>query len=185
MKGFTLNSFFVTSTVLLSLLWGGCSTQMAAQEATSPDPMSIEDFAFLTGSWDGALEYLNYGDDKTRVSLPTRAVYSHQEDHIAYRFIYTEPNGEEVQGEGSIRVAGGNRVMFNGASHKLVSRTLDHATNVFEVRITRMGQDNDRDAQIDHLIQSKDGTLSITRYVLLDGAEESFVRHAYTFKRTE
>ena len=89
-----------------------------------------------------------------------------------------------MDGEGSIRIAGSDRVMFNGASHKLVSHMADAENGVYEVKITRMGQDNDRDAQIDHVIERKAGTLLITRYILLEGASEPFVRHTYTFNRT-
>lgn len=171
--------------VLLFLFLFGCNAKRTTMDATTSDQLSVEDLAFLTGAWEGALEYLNYGDDETRVTLPTRAVYSQQDDHIAYRFVYTEPGGEEVDGEGAIRLAGDDRVMFNGASHKLVSHKQDTDKNTFEVKITRMGQDNDRDAQIDHVIQRQGDSLSITRYILLDGAAEPFVRHTYTFNRAK
>ena len=170
---------------LLLLFVFGCNAKRATLDATGPDPLSVEDLAFLTGSWDGTLEYLNYGDDETRVTLPTRAVYSQQEDHVAYRFVYTEPGGEEVDGSGSIRFSGNDRVMFNGASHKLVSHMADAEKGSYKVKITRKGQDNDRDAQIDHIIERNAGSLSITRYILLDGESESFIRHTYTFTRVE
>lgn len=179
-----MNDIRILCVLVSLLLLGGCITSKHADLANAGvDQLSIEDFAFLTGSWSGALEYLNFADDKTRVKLPTRAVYSQRKDKMAYQFIYTEPSGEEVKGGGSISIEDEGTVRFNGASHKLVNLTDDSENGVVEIKLTRMGQDNDRDAQIDHVIQKTGNRLSITRYILLEGASEPFIRHTYSFKK--
>lgn len=174
-------SFSVARVVVILFLLGGCNSKYVKQDTSGERQFSIEDFTFLAGSWDGTLEYLNYGDDESFVTLPTRAVFSLDGDKIAYRFVYTEPGGEEVDGRGSIEVKAGSSVFFNGASHRLVNRSADIEKGTFEVKISRQGQDNDRDARIDHVIQRNEDAMSITRYILLEGASAPFVRHTYTF----
>ena len=167
------------------LLMVGCASNAQTIDESHVSSTSIEAFAFLAGTWRGELEYLNYGDDKTLVKLPTRAIYSKDKDGIAYQFIYTEPNGDEVEGSGSIKILGENQVAFNDASHRLVERSKNEADGVIQIKLSRQGEDNNRDAQIDHLIYYNNDSLSITRYILLDGAEKPFVRHTYRFNRAE
>jgi|GEM_PF-4868107 len=172
----------VFSFIALFILHGCISKKSVSQDASQ---VSIEDFSFLLGSWNGSLEYLNFGDDKTLVTLPTRAVYSKDEDKISYQFVYTEPNGSEVNGEGTIAIEPGDRVQYNGGSHTIVGRSVDAEQNVVEIKITQQGMDNNREAQIDHVFQRKGDVVSITRYILLEGATDPFVRHTYTFKLDE
>lgn len=175
---------FKIMSVFLAMLWlGPCNSKIVSQNPQGKTNITIEDFSFLNGEWEGTLEYLNYGDDKTFVTLPTRSAYYQEDDKIAYRLIFTEPGGEEIKREGSFRVNREHEILFNGASHFLVEHTEDLENGIFLIRFNRKGKDNDRDAQIDHIIKRNANKLSITRYVLLDGTDQSFIRHTYKFTR--
>ena len=165
------------------LLVAGCTSNARTIDTNDTPLLSIEELGFLAGKWQGELEYLNYGDDKTLVKLPTRVSYSEPQDSISYQLIFTEPNGDEIEGSGSIKIED-ERVIYNGASHKVVDRTQNEAEGT-QIKLSRQGKDNNRDAQIDHVIHYKDDSLSITRYILLEGAEAPFVRHTYRFNRAE
>lgn len=173
----------IVFTFIAVLILNSCISEKSVSQDVPQ--ASIEDFSFLLGSWNGSLEYLNFGDDKTLVTLPTRAVYSQEKDKISYAFIYTEPNGTEVNGQGTIAIESGDRVQYNGGSHTIVSKSVDAEQDVVEIKITQQGMDNNREAQIDHVFQRKGDVVSITRYILREGATAPFVRHTYTFKLDE
>ena len=175
----------IICTFVVLVVLNGCQNKNVELIAQDSRLVVLDDFAFLVGSWDGSLEYLNYGDDKTRVTLPTRAVYQLEGDKISYQFVYTEPNGRKVDGQGSIAVDSNSGVQFNGGAHQVVGRMVDAENELYEIKLTQRGMDNNREAQIDHVIQRNGDKVSITRYILLDGAVDPFVRHTYTFNLDE
>lgn len=171
--------------IVFLLLVGGCKSEYTNVVSTRVSAVEIDDFSFLEGDWGGELEYLNYGDDETFVSLPTQATYTRDKDEIAYQFIFTEPNGTEIKRDGSIKIGKNNKVNFNGATHRVIDKSMDDEGGLMEIRMVRSGEDNDRKAQIEHLFKRDGKEISITRYVLLDGATDPFIRHTYTFQKKD
>ena len=60
---------------------------------------SADDLAWLAGQWSGTLTYLDYKDNKTRVTLKTTMECRKTPEGLRYRFDYVEPNGKAVAGD--------------------------------------------------------------------------------------
>ena len=55
-----------------------------ADESAIAVSIDVSELKFLAGSWEGHLEYLDYGDGKTRIRLPTTVQYEAAKDSIKY-----------------------------------------------------------------------------------------------------
>ncbi len=81
--------------LLLALVVGGSAPAQALQQDTRA-------YQSLVGSWDGVLEYLDYGDDRTLVQLPTHLVAKPigNDAGLLFAFSYQEPDGRVVTSTG-------------------------------------------------------------------------------------
>ena len=94
---------------------GAVAQEYHAPERAARDPAaaeqeaqkrSLKDFAFLIGEWEGELDYLDYGDDSTRVRLPTRlsCLPDSTGQALVLEFTYREPDGRTMTGAEELRL---------------------------------------------------------------------------------
>ena len=157
-----------------------------AEEPATAVSIEVSELKFLAGSWEGHLEYLDYGDGKTRIRLPTTVQYEPGKDSIKYVMTFTEPNGSKVQDNGSIRpTRDKTKLIFDGGRHQLISKKFDPPAETYHVALKKTGKDNNQPATFKTTIQRRESSLEITKRVKYDGQETSFVRNRYSLKRAK
>jgi len=161
--------------LLISLSLGGAQAGAAIQESPGS-------FDYLIGSWDGELEYLDYGDDQSLVQLPTRLeVRSDDEgDALTFEFSYEEPDGSLVTSRERLRET--ERGVFFGALWQIEERRFNEPAGTYRLALKREGEDAGRKATIRNVVEAEPGRLTITKFVRYDGSENELQRNQYRFK---
>lgn len=152
--------------------------------ASSGPTAEVSDFQGMVGAWDGTLTYLDYGDNETRVSLQTSVVYTAQTSGLDFEFAYTEPNGEVIRDEGTLRVLDDGRIGMGLEAFEVQQREVRGPSDALIV-MTRRGTDNDRPGMVWRTIQIEGDVLIIRQEILLDGMTDRFTRNEYRFQRTQ
>ncbi|MCL7961163.1 MAG: hypothetical protein M8861_13300, partial [marine benthic group bacterium] len=134
------------------------STPAAAQTGMEP-------FELLVGSWDGELEYLNYGDNLTLVTLPTRLVVkpAGNGQRLDLEFIYQEPDGSEVSGTDQLYETGDG--LYFGDRWTVEEQEVEEPGRRLRLVLSREGEDDDRAAFIRTVVLLEGDELTITKYV--------------------
>lgn len=158
------------------------TTPSSAGPVPSASAAQVSDFEGMVGAWDGTLTYLDYGDNETRVSLETSVVYTADPAGLDFEFAYTEPNGEIIRDEGTLRVLDDGRVGMGMEAFQVQQREVRGPTDLLIV-MTRRGTDNDRPGMVWRTIQIEGDVLTIRQEVLLDGTTDRFTRNEYRFQR--
>lgn len=166
----------VVSLLLPGLLAVGAAG-VAGQEA-------VEDYLFLVGSWQGQLEYLDYGDDRTRVTLPTALEAAPAEDGsaILLKFSFEEPGGGMVTSEERLAPTSGG--VFMGAVWRVEEWSMEAEDEVYRVVLTREGEDNGRSASIRNSVVVERGELTMTTWVTYEDSPEPLQRNQYRLLRS-
>jgi hypothetical protein len=161
--------------LLFSLSLGAAQASAALQENQGP-------LDFLVGSWEGELEYLNYGDDQSLVRLPTRLDVRPEEDGdaLTFEFSYEEPDGS--LGTSRERLRETERGVYFGGLWQIEERQFDEPSGTYRLVLKREGDDNDRKATIRNVVEAEPGRLTITKFVRYDGSEKELQRNQYRFK---
>ncbi|MGI9628955.1 MAG: hypothetical protein ACR2QM_19140 [Longimicrobiales bacterium] len=139
----------------------------------------IQAYDFLLGSWEGELEYLDYGDNRTRVQLPTALECAAAEDGMALEleFSYEEPDGSIVA---SIeRLVETSEGLYFGDLWSIEEPAREVSPGVFRLVLARQGQDNGRDALIQNVISVEQDELTITTMVQYEGSTDRLQRNQY------
>ncbi len=158
-----------------SALFG--ATQSAAAVQESPGF-----YDFLIGSWDGELEYLDYGDDKTLVRLSTRLVVERDDARtLTFAFSYQEPDGRIVESRERMRET--SRGVFFGALWQVEQQSSDSSGRSHRLVMTQDAEDNGRPATIRTVIARDEDDLTITKLVKYAGDDEELQRNQYRFRR--
>ncbi|MEM7051500.1 MAG: hypothetical protein AAF604_17670 [Acidobacteriota bacterium] len=163
---------FWTWVCLIPLATFGCASGGGAAGAGS-------ELDFLVGTWSGVLEYLDYGDNQTRVELPTETTYRRDGSGLAYTTVFTEPNGSKITDEGRLARLTGNRFRVGNDVYDIAEK----ASNGSSWRLTTRGTDNDRPAEFRLLIERRGDALVLRKEVIIDGTEEPFVRNELRLTR--
>ena len=158
-----------------SLSHGGTQAGAAPQESPAPPD-------YVIGSWEGTLEYLDYGDDESLVQLPTRLDVRPEEDAgaLIFEFSYEEPDGRVVTARERLRET--ERGVYFGAVWQVEERRFDDTAGTYRLVLKREGDDNDRKATIRTVMEAEPGRLTITRFVRYEGSEKELQRNQYRFK---
>lgn len=162
------------------------SATAAAQQAGKPAAprLAADDLAFLAGKWKGALEYLDFQDNKTKRKIGTSLDATSAKGALQYRFTYTEPNGKEVQGDVTKVTLkdGGAKVRFNDEEWQVAKAALDAKAGKYEVVLTRKGTDNKKAATLRRTLSREKDKLTIRTEVELEKAKP-FVRNEITLTK--
>jgi hypothetical protein len=160
--------------ILLLQAAGPGTDRALAQEAEG-----IRDL--LVGHWTGELEYLDYSDDETLVTLSTRLEVGVAEDGrgLDLTYLFEEPDGSVV--EGTDRFFETEEGIYFGDTWKVRERTIDKDTRTLRLVLTREGSDNDRPAQIVTTVERLGNRLTITKRVQVSGEDAPFQRNQFRF----
>lgn len=156
------------------------SLACGATSAVPATPPTLDDFAFLVGTWEGELTYLDYGDDTTRVTLATRVAFRRDGDVLRFTYRYLEPDGREVSDEGTVAVDADGRVTFGPETYALVAS--EDGGEVWTRRLVRRGTDNDRPVEVMRVVSREDDRLTLTKEIRPEDAP-AFERNRYTLRR--
>ncbi|MCE7993413.1 MAG: hypothetical protein HEP71_15610 [Roseivirga sp.] len=132
------------------------------------------------GDWEGNLTYLNYGDDKTLVTLPVKLVATYSEKGLSFEYFYTEPGGAIEKRKGKFELRG-EKVYYNGR-WDLVSTEIDDMEN-WTMELKSTGKDNNRKADFQKTIVVSTSKITVTKKVKYEGTDEFFMRNQHIFKR--
>lgn len=164
----------LTATFCLLAMFTGLSPASGEQ--------GIEPYTWLVGSWTGELEYLDYGDNQTRVQLPTTLDCTVDDDGNALelRFTYTEPNGKVMESTERLVVSGkgvyfGDLWQLKEAPHQVASETQ-------RLVLERQDKDSGRRATLRNTVSLQGQDLTITLTVTYDGGSESLQRNQYRLR---
>ncbi|MEM1127413.1 MAG: hypothetical protein AAGI71_12230 [Bacteroidota bacterium] len=146
----------------------------------------LDDYGVLLGNWVGHLEYLDYGDDLTRVRLATtmtcEKTYSlrHLKRVLTFSYSFDEGNGRTVESSSQLRLIGDAQLEFGG---RWEIAEQDLTPDRISLVLTSEGQDNNRPASFRQLVVADADTLVMTKEVRYEGTSESFIRNTYRFSR--
>jgi len=139
-------------------------------------------YDFLIGTWEGELEYLDYGDDRTLVRLATRLVCTRSDDGEGLTLVYSfeEPNGSVVTS--TERLYETPDGLYLDGAWQIEARS-DDAAGGHRLVLTQRGEDNGRPASVSNTIIADGGGLTITKSVLYDDTAERLQRNQFRLER--
>lgn len=172
------NKSLLALAAVVALLWSGAAANHSAALITSR--LSLDDFKFIVGQWEGQLEYLDYRDGKSRVKLATTLDCKLSGEKLEYMFVYTEPNGSKVNGDPSNIKVDAGIVMINGEAWQVTDSSKSEPRRIV---LTKEGKDNDKPAMQRRTFSLENGELRILNEVKPEGAQNYFVRNEMKFKR--
>jgi NAD(P)-dependent dehydrogenase (short-subunit alcohol dehydrogenase family) len=164
----------------------------AGQEFTPLDfkevsRVSENDLAMLTGDWEGDLQYLDFGDDKTisTIKLKIRMTYALAVRTLSISLEFTEPGGNLVQDETSLQVvAEGRQMLFDQGEWVVTSNAVQTLQGNLSLVFERDGLDNNKQARLKNTIKLTNGkAFTFAREVRSAEQEAFFTRSRYRLTR--
>jgi hypothetical protein len=134
----------------------------------------------LIGEWTGALEYLDYQDNTSRVSLPTDLSIQPKKETLRLRYAYVEPNGKIVRGKDQVTYSD-EKVKWGGEEWEIQSVEGKSVAEGWEMVLIRNGRDDDRPAILRQTIRRKNDELTVLKEVQYEGADTFSFRNVYRF----
>lgn len=160
---------------------------LAAAPGAASAQDSLVDFEFLLGKWEGELQYLDYRDDETFISLPATMQCEPNEtgSALVLAYSYGEPDGRRVDGREVLRLGrDGGEIFFDGR-WRVEAASLDSAAERYEVLLVGTGLDNERSAAFRKTILREGTELSITKEVRYEDEDDFFLRNRHVFARAD
>lgn len=159
---------------------------LTAIGASAPNLAAQDDLAAyepLVGSWQGELEYLNYGDNQPLVTLPTWLIVQRAENgkRLDFEFFYEEPDGREVGSRDQLYVT---RTGLYFGDHWTVEERDGDPAGSLRLVLRRDGMDDDREASIHSVLEIRGDSLKITKNVEYADNGESVQRNQYRMIRS-
>ena len=158
----------------------GCSWSCISE---AEDQAGIDEYSFLIGSWQGELEYLDYGDNRTLVQLPTTLRCEPDADgtSLELTFSYVEPSGRVEQSTDRLKPTA-EGVLF-GDRWRVKEPVEQTADGLFRVVFERDGEDSGRPATIENSIVLDGDELTITSVVTYSASGEMLQRNQHRLRR--
>ncbi len=144
----------------------------------------MEPYELLVGSWEGELEYLNYGDNLTLVTLPTRLLVEPAGNgrRLDLEFIFVEPDGSEVSGTDQLYETPDG--LYFGDRWTVEEQEVEEPGRHLRLVLSRDGEDDNRAASIRTLVALEGDELTITKRVQYTDTGEELQRNQYRFRRS-
>lgn len=166
------------------------SSGFAQDDSDKPERM-LKKLATLKGNWNGSLEYLDYGDNKTKTKLPTvcEAVFnkSGNDKYLSVKFIFDEGNGRTVTGEDAWTILDNGKTFFYDSTNYIITSYYQNDDNndiavfVFE----KEGTDNNKPCTIKQTFEMHNDSFSIIKKVKYKDSDSFFIRHEFAFQRVK
>ncbi len=134
----------------------------------------------LIGEWTGALEYLDYQDNTSRVSLPTNLSVQPRKETLKLRYAYVEPNGKIVRGKDQVTFSD-EKVKWGGEEWEIQSVEGNSVAEGWEMVLIRKGMDDNRPAILRQTIRRKNDELTVLKEVQYEEANAFSFRNVYRF----
>ena len=147
---------------------------------TLPQPLTNDYLKVYDGEWKGTLTYLNYGDDKTLVTLPVRVEASFSEKGVEFKSFYTEPGGGIEKRSDRFRIKK-NNIYYNGYWDIVSFET--KSLEEWTLSLKSEGKDNNRKASFKKVVEVSPNKITIQKMVKYEGTEEYFIRNSYRLER--
>jgi len=154
------------------LLWALSFSVVGSAQTTLAD--------VLIGEWTGALEYLDYQDNSSRVSLPTDLSVKPKKGKLKLRFAYLESSGKIVRGKDEV-VYDEEKVEWGGKAWDIQSVDEGSVAEGWEMVLIREGMDDDRPAILRQTIRRKNDELTVLKEVQYEGVDTFGFRNVYRF----
>jgi hypothetical protein len=156
----------------------GCVEDPAGQEG-------IDAYSFLVGSWEGELEYLDYGDNRSLVQLPTsmRCEPGADGTSLELTFSYVEPSGRVERS--TDRLIPTSEGVYFGDLWRIKEPVQRMSDGVVRVVLERDGEDNGQPATIENSIVLDGDELTITSAVIYSASGEMLQRNQYRLRRSD
>ena len=144
-----------------------------------------DEFDSFAGEWSGQLKYLNYGDDKSRFTVPfSQAIMESKGNKMAYKIIYDEiKDGKPIIHKGNFSIA------KDGKSFKYSGEwTLESVEKLGDKTIivgNRIGKDkgNQSDIRLTVTIEGKDSIYLKKEVRYQQTSSDYFIRNEFWFNR--
>ena len=144
-------------------------------DAVTPDHLEV-----FEGKWKGSLTYLNYGDDKTLVTLPLEAEATFGEKGVSFVYLFTEPSGG-IERRTDRLYFKGERLHFSGRWDIVSSKAQDLENWTMELK--KSGKDNNKDSDFKETIEVTPAKIIVTKMVKYHDGGDYFMRNQYVFER--
>src|SRR6187399_952497 len=82
---------------------------LQAQNTAKIEGKQLKD---LAGNWNGELTYLDYRDDKSKVTLKVRTTNVWANSKLTRNVVFTEPNGKEIKNDSVLTIADDSRSLL-------------------------------------------------------------------------
>jgi hypothetical protein len=163
--------------VLLVAIGASASSLGAQDDLSAYEP--------LVGSWQGELEYLDYGDNQTLVTLPTWLVVERAESgkRLDVEFFYEEPDGREVGSRDQLYETPDG--LYLGDQWTIEERHADEASGTLRLVLSREGKDDGREASIRRVIVVEGRSLTMTTHVEFTDTGDGLQRNEYRFVKSQ
>jgi len=140
--------------------------------------LDIQELELVEGEYTGTMEYLNYSDEKSRVTLNMTASFTIKGNKIKVTNVYDEGNGRTETRKGRYLIKQ-NRI----DGHTLAEKVIDG--DAIKLIWYKEGKDGNqrKPATFRFTFESNGATLSIRKEVLFKGATAYFTRNLTLLKK--
>lgn len=140
------------------------------------------DFKNLTHQWKGNLQYLNYQDDKTKVTIPCVMETDFKNDKLQFIITFDEmKDGEKMTNQGSIQISK-DEDYFIMDEDKWKITSSEKTKNKIQIVSTSRGEDNNRPCDFRMTLTIEKGnSLTWRKDVKYDGTDAFFNRNQFSF----
>jgi hypothetical protein len=183
MAAFRFSALLVAATLCLSA---------TAQTPASTQPVPALEAA-LSGGWTGVLEYRDYSEPPTstkRVQLPTWLTVDKAADGLHFHYIYDDGPTKTVEERDTVVIDGAKQTYAETEDGKpamifAVAGLSALKDGRGELTLTRLGEDNDKPAEMRSTIAVRRNLLTVLEEVRPAGSTEPFAfRHRFVFTRS-
>ena len=140
--------------------------------------LDIQELEMLAGKYKGTLEYLDYSDDKSRVTLNMTASFSIQGNKIKVVNVYDEGNGRTETRKG-------HYIIKNSQIDGITLAEKKKNRNALKLVWYEKGRDGNQNkaATFRHTFETDGEILSIRKEVLYEGESAYFTRNLTQLKK--
>jgi len=170
------------SALLLHFLLGNL---LIFSSCSQPKFENNNDLQLQINQWKGALTYLNYGDDKTKVKIPCTLSTNFEKGKLYTIIVFDEldKKGKKMKDKSSFSISKGGQYLLLGKDKwKIISN--QKSKGRLEIVAEKRGKDNNRSADMRTTITIKEGqSVSWKKDIRYDGTTEFFNRNQFSFSK--
>lgn len=160
-----------------------CTFEAQAQKGAKIDGKNLKE---LAGNWSGELIYLDYGDDKSKITLKVKTQNIWTKTNLKRDVVFTEPNGKEIKSSSAMTIGDDKRTLIEDKdSWRVVKNIFDGDKKQRTIVLETNGSDNNKKALIRKTMVIGRGEYTITKEVRYEGTNDFFVRNEFRFTRAD